>query len=358
MEVRSFTVLAINPGSTSTKTSIFKDEEELASSVIRHGRDDFAGCSNLLDQMDIRMAQVNRMLEEHSIQTNELDAVVGRGGLIRPISSGTYEVNENMAADLSTGWASSHASSLGGLMAREIAVKNSIPAFIVDPVVVDELEPIARISGIPGIKRRSIFHALNAKSVARLCAAELGKRYEDCRLVVAHMGGGISVGAHRYGRVIDVNDALCGEGPFSPERCGGLPVEQVVNLCFSGDYSKRDVTAFATKTGGMAAYLGVCDLRVAEEMIAGGDDNARLVVDAMAYQVSKEIGAMASVLEFDVDRIALTGGLAYSKRFTGIIEGSVGRISGVSIYPGEDEMRALAMGALRVLRGEEKAAVY
>lgn len=311
-----------------------------------------------MDQKTVRMQSIIDMLSGVGIAMEDLDSVVGRGGLLKPIESGTYEINEKMLEDLSTGFAAGHASTLGALLANEIGKKYSIPSFIVDPVVVDEREPIARISGIPQITRRSIFHALNAKAVARLCAADIGKKYEDCRFVVAHMGGGISVGAHRYGRVIDVNDALYGEGPFSPERCGGLPVEQVVQMCFSGEYTKDQMVAFTTKTGGMNSYLGSNDLREVEKRILEGDENAAMIVDAMAYQVSKEIGAMAAVLEYRIDGIVLTGGLAYSKRFTGAIKQKVDPVAEVYTYPGEDEMPALVSGALRVLRGQETAAEY
>jgi butyrate kinase len=263
-----------------------------------------------------------------------------------------------MIRDLRSDAASAHASTLGGVLAYEIASGCGIPSFIVDPVVVDEMIPEARISGIPQIERKSTFHALNAKAAARMCAAGLGRKYEDCRFVVTHMGGGISVGAHRLGRVIDVNNALYGEGPFSPERCGALPAADTIRMCFSGEYTEDEMISFATGRGGMISYIGVNDLRLAYEMIDGGDERAGLIVGAMAYQISKEIGAMAATLEFDVDSIILTGGLAYSERFTGSIARRVGRIAPVSIFPGEDELKALAMGALRVLRGEESAAVY
>lgn len=358
MTKNSFLVLAINPGSTSTKAAVFRDENEIAASVIRHSPDDFAGCANLMDQKSIRMRSIEAMLAGNDIAMEDLDAVVGRGGLLKPIESGTYEINERMLEDLSTGFASSHASTLGGLLAHEIGIKYSIPNFIVDPVVVDEMEPIAHISGVPQIRRRSIFHALNAKAVARICAANIGKKYEDCRFIVAHMGGGISVGAHRYGRVIDVNDALYGEGPFSPERCGGLPVEQVVQMCYSGEYTREQMVAFTTKTGGMASYLGSNDLREVEKRILEGDEKSAIIADAMAYQVAKEIGAMAAVLEYRIDGIVLTGGLAYSKRFTGAIKQKVDPVAEVYTYPGEDEMAALVGGALRVLRGQETAARY
>jgi butyrate kinase len=350
--------LAINPGSTSTKAAVFRDEEQIALRVIRHRPEEFAGCDGLIGQKAIRMKSITGMLDQYGIEMNSLDAVAGRGGLIKPIESGVYIVNDAMIRDLSTGFASTHASTLGGIIAYEIGHEYNIPAFVVDPVVVDEMEPCARISGIPEISRRSIFHALNAKAAARECAADIGRGYGECRFIVAHMGGGISVGAHKNGKVIDVNDALYGEGPFSPERCGGVPAEQLIQMCFSGGYTKEEMISFTVKTGGMMAYLGTNNLEAVEENIAKGDEKSALIADAMAYQVSKEIGSMAAVLEFKVDAIILTGGLAYSERFTGQIARRVESIAAVMIRPGEDEMSALAMGALRVLRNEESASVY
>jgi butyrate kinase len=304
------------------------------------------------------MKSIIEILAQNNINMESLDAVVGRGGLVKPIKSGTYTVNDEMIRDLSTDFALTHASALGGIIAAEIGRAYNIPAFVVDPVVVDEMEPYARVSGIPEISRRSVFHALNTKAVARRCAADIGKKYNECRFVVAHMGGGISVGAHKYGMVVDVNDALYGEGPFSPERCGGLPVEQVVQMCFSGKYSKEEMIAFTVKKGGMRAYLGTNDLRTAEKNIAEGDEKSALIVDAMAYQVAREIGSMGAVLEFKIDAVILTGGLARSRRFTDQIKQRLESVSSVMVYPGEDEMTALALGALRVLRKEERAAVY
>jgi butyrate kinase len=350
--------LAINPGSTSTKAAVFRDGEQIAFSAIRHEPEEFEGCDGLIAQKAVRMKSITGMLDRHGINMGSIDAVAGRGGLIKPVESGVYTVNDAMIRDLSTDFASAHASVLGGIIAYEIGRENNIPAFIVDPVVVDEMEPYARISGIPEISRRSIFHALNTKAVARECAADIGRKYGECRFIVAHMGGGISVGAHKNGRVIDVNDALYGEGPFSPERCGGLPVGQVIQMCFSGGYTKEDMMSFTVKTGGMMAYLGTNNLMTVEKNIEKGDEKSALIADAMAYQVSKEIGAMAAVLEFRMDAIILTGGLAYSERFTGQIARRVESIASVMIRPGEDEMPALAMGALRVLRNEESAAVY
>jgi butyrate kinase len=348
----------INPGSTSTKAAVFRNDDLVVSSIIRHAPEDFAGAASLIDQKKARMRLIEEMLEKNGIKQKEFDAVVGRGGLLKPIPSGTYAVGPKMLEDLSTGFASNHASSLGGIIAYEIGTSFQIPAFVVDPVVVDELQPVARISGIPEAPRRSIFHALNAKAVARRHAQKLGDEYEKFNFVVSHMGGGISVGAHRHGMVIDVNDALYGEGPFSPERCGGITFEKVVRMCFSREYTEKEMMAFALKNGGMKAYIGTNDLMAAEEKIKGGDERAALVVEAMAYQTAKEIGAMAAVLHYNVDSILLTGGLAKSTSFTDSIKSMVGKIAPVAVYPGEDEMLALALGALRVLKGEDSAAVY
>ncbi|MCL1906021.1 MAG: butyrate kinase [Clostridiales bacterium] len=353
-----FKILALNPGSTSTKLALFEGERLLAEKTVRYDPSDLAGCATLIDQKPLRLACLEEFLRENGINMAELSAVVGRGGMIRPLEAGTYTVNDKMLADLAAGVSGVHASSLGGIMAEELGRRHGIPAYIVDPVVVDELEPVARVSGLPGISRTSAFHALNTKSVARICAKDLGLRYEDARFVVAHLGGGVTVAAHRYGRVVDVNNGITGEGPFSPERSGGLPLKFVIEMCYSGKYSKQEIIDFASKNGGMKAYLGTHDLAKVEQQISLGDEKAALIVDAMAYQIAKEIGAMAAVLEGRAQAIILTGGLAHSLRFTGAIKQRVEGFAPVYTYPGENEMEALALGALRVLKGEEKAKVY
>lgn len=353
-----YLILVINPGSTSTKFAVYNNETPLFEQTVRHAAGEFEECGGILGQKAIRMRYMLQALAAHQIRPEDLSAVVGRGGLVTPLDSGTYLINDTMVRDLTKGMAVTHASSLGGLIAAEIGKQYGIPAYVVDPVVVDEMEPRAKLTGIPGIERRSVFHALNTKAIARLCSEAIGMAYEDGRFVVAHMGGGITIGAHRYGRVIDVNDALAGEGPFTPERCGAVPIEPLVEMCFSGQYTEEDVLALCHKRGGMTAYLDTNDMREVEKMIKQGDDYAALVMDSMAYQVAKEIGAMAAVLEGRVNAIILTGGLAYSMRFTGAIKQMVDQIAPVKTYPGEHEMTALAMGALRVLRGREKAAMY
>ncbi|NLG36548.1 MAG: butyrate kinase [Clostridiales bacterium] len=352
-----YRILAVNPGSTSTKAAVYENDSPVAEDIARHGRQELDESGSILGQLPMRKRVVMDMLEMAGIDPSTLDAVVGRGGLVDPIDSGVYIVGERMVGDLGRSAAAVHASALGGIIAYEIARELDIPAYVVDPIVVDEMDPYAKLTGIPGIERRSVFHALNQKAIARRCAHHLGEPYENCRLIVAHLGGGITVGAHRYGRVIDVNDALS-EGPFTPERTGAVPVLPLIDLCFTGAYTREELVDLVTKKGGVTAYLGTNDLRKVEKLIKEGDDYAALVLESMAYQVSKEIGAMSAVLEGRVDAIVLTGGLAYSTRFTGAIKQRVGLIAPVKVFPGEDEMLALAAGALRVLRGEESALEY
>jgi len=351
-------VLAINPGSTSTKIAVFdENQRRIVEKTIYHNTAETGVHNGILAQKDMRMQYVLDTLKENGITPESLTAVVGRGGILKPIDSGTYLVNEAMIKDLKSASALVHASSLGGIIAFEMAQNYGMPAYVVDPVVVDEMDPCAKLSGIPGIERRGVFHALNTKQVARRAAKELNIDYENGRFIVAHMGGGITVGAHMYGRVIDVNDGLAGEGPFTPERCGAIPVARIIDMCYSGK-TKEEMMRFVSGGGGLSAYLGTNDLREVEQMIKTQDEFAALVMDSMAYQVAKEIGAMSAVLEGRVNAIVLTGGLAYSNRFTGAIKRRVDLIAQVLVYPGEDEMLALSSGALRVLKGEERAKEY
>ncbi len=352
----TFRILALNPGSTSTKVSVFEDEHESFTVTVRHPAAETARFKTVLAQLDFRADAVKASLADWDLAS--FDAVVARGGLIKPIESGTYAIDEAILEDSKDPANAKHASSLGAILAHELARELGLPAYIVDPVVVDELEPVARLSGAPGFPRTSIFHALNQKAVARQCARDLGLAYEDARLVVAHLGGGISIGAHRYGRVIDVCNALSGEGPFSPERCGALPAAEVIRACFSRRHTREEWLDLTRKTGGLLAYLRSNDLRECEDRIKKGDPESYLVVEAMAYQVSKEIGAMAAVLRGRLDAIVLTGGLAYSQRFVGSIKDRIDALAPVRVYPGEKEMEALALGALRVLRGLEKVKEY
>lgn len=356
MEV--FRILAINPGSTSTKIAIYDNEKEVFETTLRHSNEEIDKYEKITDQYDFRKDVILGALSENDINLTKLRAVVGRGGLLKPIKGGTYRVNDLMIQDLIAAQMGEHASNLGGMIANEIANQLNIPAFIVDPVVVDEMEDVARISGMPEIPRKSIFHALNQKAVARRYAKETGRPYSELNLIVAHLGGGISVGAHEKGRVIDVNNALDGEGPFSPERTGGLPVGDLAKLCFSGKYSHADIKKMIKGKGGLVAYLGTNDGRDVVKMIESGDENAKLIFEAMAYQVAKEIGSCAAVLKGKVDAVILTGGLAYGEMLTTWIKNRVSFISDVIIYPGEDEMSALALGGLRVLREEETPQEY
>ncbi|MBZ4653712.1 MAG: Butyrate kinase [Peptococcaceae bacterium] len=350
--MENYKILAINPGSTSTKIAVFVNENLVFEKTLRHSTEELEKFPQVADQFLFRMEVITSSLEEAQIPLSSLQAVVGRGGLLKPISGGTYLVNEAMCHDLKHAQ-KEHASNLGALIAREIGERFGIPAFIVDPVVVDEMEPLARVSGMKGVERKSLFHALNQKAIARKAAAALNKKYEESHLIIAHLGGGISVGAHQKGRVIDVNNALDGDGPFSPERSGGVPVGSIVEMCFAQGLSRNEVYKCIVGRGGLVGYLGTNDARVVEEMIRQGNEEARLVYEAMAYQVAKEIGSCAAVLKGKVEAIALTGGLAYSQMLTNWIKERVEFIAPVMIFPGEGEMEALAEGALRVLRGIE-----
>ena len=346
-------VLAINPGSTSTKIAVFRDEEKILGQSISHSAEDLAPFARIIDQHHFRQKVILGFLKEHAFDVNGLAAVVGRGGLLGPMASGTYLVNDEMTAYLKN-TKTEHASNLGALLASDIARPVGIDAFIVDPVTVDELIPLARITGLPEIPRISIFHALNQKAAAREAAKKLGKPYESCRLIVAHLGGGISVGAHIDGKVVDVNNALNGDGPFAPERAGSLPSWSLVELATSGRYDLATLKKMITGKGGIVAHLNVNDMRKVEDMVKAGDREAILVFEAMAYNVAKEIGALAAVLEGKIDAIVLTGGIAFDAYFVELIRRRVEFMAQLIILPGEDEMSALALGALRVLREEEK----
>ncbi len=358
MAEKEYMILVVNPGSTSTKISVFLDENEIYTQNINHKIEELSRFNKASDQDIYRMGIIVRELREQNIAVEELDAVVGRGGLLRPIEGGTYTVNEQMIADLRKGILGDHPSNCGGLIASTLSKALACKAFIVDPVVVDELEPEARVSGMPLIARKSIFHALNQKAVARDAAQKLGKSYFDSNLIVVHLGGGITVGAHRNGRVIDVNNGLDGDGPFSPERSGGVPIGDLIKTAFSGEYTQPEMKKLIKGLGGVVAYLGTNDMREVEKRIEKGDENAALIFKAMAYQVAKEIGAMAAVLNGKVDAIALTGGVAFSERFVQLIKSHVAFIAPVLLFPGEQEMRALALGGLRVLREKEQAKEY
>lgn len=355
---QNYRTLTINPGSTSTKIAVFDNEQLVFENVLRHSSEEIGQFKTIFDQYAFRKTVILESVKDAGVDLISLSAVVGRGGLLKPIPGGTYSVNERMLEDLKSGVLGEHASNLGGVLAYEIASELNIPSFIVDPVVVDELNDIARISGMPEIERKSIFHALNQKAIGRKAAQDLGKVYEEVNFIIAHLGGGISVGAHHKGRVVDVNNALDGEGPFSPERAGGLPTGDLAKLCFSGEFTLEQIKKKITGQGGLVAYLNTNDGREVCKMIEECDERADIVYRAMAYQIAKEIGSCAVVLKGRVDAIVLTGGIAYDKMFTGWIKESVAFLGEVLIYPGEDEMIALAEGGLRVLKGEEEAKIY
>jgi butyrate kinase len=354
----SYKSLIINPGSTSTKIGVYEDETPLLIETLRHSAEEIGRFSSIYDQLEFRKTVILEILKEKSFDLSTLDTVIGRGGLLKPIEGGTYKVNEAMLKDLKTGFLGQHASNLGGILANEIAKEYNIPAFIVDPVVVDELQEVARISGIPEISRISIFHALNQKAIAKRYAKDVNKKYEDINIIVAHLGGGISVGAHKNGRVIDVNNALDGEGPFSPERSGSLPVGDLVKLCYSGRYTYDEIKKLINGKGGFVAHLNTNDARAVAKAMNEGDKKAELLLKAMAYQVAKEIGKCAAVLYGKVEAIILTGGIAYGKEIVELITERVKFIAPVIVYPGEDELLALAQGGIRVLNGEEEAKDY
>ncbi|MGU8623004.1 butyrate kinase [Clostridium perfringens] len=354
----AYKLLIINPGSTSTKIGVYEGEKEVLEETLRHSAEEILKYDTIFDQLDFRKEVILKVLKEKGIDINELDAVVGRGGMLKPIEGGTYEVNDAMVEDLKIGVQGPHASNLGGILSNEIAKEIGKRAFIVDPVVVDEMEEVARLSGVPELPRKSKFHALNQKAVAKRYAKEHNTSYEDVNLIVVHMGGGVSVGAHRKGRVIDVNNALDGDGPFSPERAGGVPSGELLEMCFSGKYSKEEVYKKLVGKGGFVAYANTNDARDLIKLSQEGDEKGSLIFDAFIYQIAKEIGSMAVVLDGEVDAIVLTGGIAYSDYVTNAINKKVKWIAPMVVYGGEDELLALAQGAIRVLDGVEEAKIY
>jgi butyrate kinase len=352
-------ILAINPGSTSTKIAVYQASNRIFIKSISHSVDELKAFDTIASQFEFRMQIIIDELNSAQIEIENIAAVMGRGGLVKPIPSGVYEVNKPMIEDLKVGVMGEHASNLGGLIAHEIAKQiPSAHAYIVDPVVVDEFDDLARISGHPAFARKSIFHALNQKAIARNHAKTHHLEYKELNLIVAHMGGGISVGAHRKGKVVDVNQALDGDGPFSPERSGSLPIGSIVDACYSGDYKKEDIKKMIVGKGGYMAYLNTNDAYAVETAAKNGDAKAELIQEAMAYQVAKEIGAMSTVLEGNVNAILLTGGIAYGKPFIDLLTRRIQHIARIFVYPGEDEMKALAMNGYRVLTNEAEVLEY
>ncbi len=350
--------LIINPGSTSTKIGVFEDETLLFEETLRHSTEEIARYASIVDQKDFRKEIIINLLKEKDFDIHSLNMVVGRGGMLKPIPGGTYAVSDDLLEDLKIGRQGQHASNLGGILAREIADSIGVPSYIVDPVVVDELEPTSRYSGVPELPRTSVFHALNQKAVARRYARETGKAYDSLNLVVVHMGGGVSVGAHRQGKVVDVFNALDGDGAFSPERAGAVPSGALIKLCFSGQYTEKEVYKKIVGGGGFNAYCGTNDMRDVDKLAEGGDAGAAEAREAFITQVAKDIGSMACVLKGKVDQIIITGGIAYDKYVVAGLQERAGWIAPVTVYPGEDELLALVQGGLRVLNGEEAAMKY
>ncbi len=356
----NYRVLAINPGSTSTKIAVHEGHLPLFEKTLRHDPAELEPFAGIIDQFDFRKALVMEAMKENGVDPKSLNAVVGRGGLLRSVKGGTIRISPHMMRDLkdSTLWGRIHASNLGAFIANAISEELHIPGFIVDPVVVDEFDDIARISGIPEIERKSLFHALNIRYIAKLMAAELGKEEEHVNLIGVHMGGGISVAAIKGGRVVDVNNALLGMGPFSPQRAGALPIGDLIDIAYSGKYTKQELNTYLTKTAGLMAYLGTDSGIEVEQRIQEGDAKAKLILDAMCYQVSKEIGASAAVLSGHVDGIFLSGGLVYNNYIVEQINARTSFIAKIHIFAGEKEMAALCQGGIRVLEGLEEAMDY
>jgi len=350
-------VLVINPGSTSTKVALFAGEENVLQKNLTHSPEELSKFDKITDQFEYRKDIIVNWMKEEGYSVEQLKAVVGRGGLLKPMPSGVYKVTDALIEDLKIGVQGEHASNLGGIIARSIAGLNGVESYIVDPVAVDEFHDVARISGIPQVKRRSLVHALNVRAISIGLADELGKSLEDLNLVVAHLGGGISVVPMEKGKMIDANNAN-EMGPFSPERAGGLPVGDLMKLVFSGDYTPKEMKDKLRGKGGIVAYLGTNDVRDVQAMIDKGDEKAKLVLDAMCYQIAKEIGKMATVLKGKVDGVVLTGGIAYSNYVTDMITDMVSYVGTVYVRPGEDEMKALNEGVMRVEAGKELPKIY
>lgn len=352
-----FTILVINPGSTSTKIGLYENQTSILEKNFHHNVEDLEQYSTVQDQVLYRKDLIVNTLHKEGINLNNLDLIMARGGLLKPMPSGVYKVNEPMLDDLINN-KRKHASNLSAIIGYNIAQDLGIDACIADPVVVDELQAVARISGHPNFERTSIFHALNTKAIGRKYAEQINQSYEDLNLIIVHMGGGITAGAHQKGQVIDVNQGLDGEGPFSPERSGNLPAGDLVRLCFSGGYTQDDILKMIVGQGGVSAFLGTNDMRTVEKMVEDGNSKAKLILDAMIYQISKLIGAQAVVLKGHVDGILLTGGVAYSQYVTSEIKKQVSFLGDLHVFPGENELEALAFNGYRVLTHVETPKIY
>jgi butyrate kinase len=351
-------ILVINLGSTSTKVAVSESGKMLFSDSVNHPAEELKGFKTVFEQYELRKKTILGVLEKHGISLDQIDCIASRGGNSKPIPGGIYQISAEMIEDMKSGKFGQHPNMCGGIVASDLGKQMNIPALTVDPPTMDEFCVYARYSGIPQIRRQSSFHALNSKATARKVSAQLGKSYEELNMIVAHLGGGISISAHQKGKVVDVNNSLDGDGPFAPERAGGLPAGDLVRLCFSGDYSKEQVLKLLQGGGGLVAYLGTTSGLEIEQRIAGGDAVAEEVFEAMSYQVAKEIGACAAVLAGKVDAIALTGSLAHSKRLTESLKARISFIAPVLLDPGENEMDALAAGAMRYFNGEEQLSIY
>lgn len=356
--MKAYSIFVINPGSTTTKIALFEGERVVFAEELRHDVHELAAYKTVYDQRAFRTKLVRDAMKKNKVDLRTLDAIACRGGNMKPVEGGTYQVTPEMLQDLRIGVMGQHASNLGAIIGNDIAAEYGLPVYVTDPVIVDEMEDVARISGCPEIPRKSKDHPLNQKAAARKAAAELDSIYEKLNLIIVHMGGGISVGIHRQGRMIDVNNSLDGDGPFSPERAGGIPFGSLIDICYSGRYTKEELRKHLVGRGGLAAYLGTNDARQVVCRINEGDEKARLVYEAMAYQIAKEIGSGATVLKGQVDAIVLTGGLAHDSLLTGWIKERVNFIAPVMVYAGEFEMEALAQGAIRVLCSQEEPKQY
>lgn len=349
-------ILAINPGSTSTKIALYRNEKELWRKSVTHAEHELVQYEDLYDQAPMRKTLVLSAMAEQGVSPAELTAVVGRGGLLPPVKPGGYRVGDAMIDELESGRIVPHASNLGAVIAAEIARPLGIPAYIYDAVSSGNLSEVAKVTGVPEITRQSFCHVLNARASARKVAARLGRRYEDLRFVVAHLGGGVSISGHRYGEICD--SAGDDDGAFSPERSGGVPLLQLIRMCYSGQYTEKEMMKKVRGSGGLKAHLGTSDCQQIEQMIRSGDHHAEVVYRAQAYQVAKGIGLMAAAMKGEVDCIVLTGGVAYSTMLTGWITEHVCFIAPVEVEPGENELEALALGALRIQLGQEQARTY
>jgi len=351
--VKQKVIIVINPGSTSTKMALFSGDKKLAEDSVTHPSDELAQFDNVADQFELRLKNIEEWLERNSIDEKKVVAIAGRGAPLKPLEGGAYNINENMLEDLKSARYANHASNLGAIIADYLGKKYNVPSVIVDPITIDNFTDLARVSGIPEIVRKCRSHALNIKAVCRREAEKRGKTLETTNFVAVHMGGGISVAAVEGGKVIDVNDALLGMGPFSPDRAGALPIGALVQLCYSGKHTEKELLNKLSRESGLKAYLGEADVRKVEAMIEAGDEKAELYYQAMIYQIAKEVGAVAVVLKGNYEGIVLTGGIAKSHRLTGILKDYISFLGEVIVVPGEFEMEALASGAKRVLDGKE-----